>query len=294
MKNEILISENQPSEFENFRISKPTIETLKSNNINSLFPIQSATFDYLYDNQDIIGRDRTGSGKTLAFSLPILERFRAENLFSGKRNTKMLILAPTRELANQIKTAINSFKNSPNEFKVIAVYGGTSISKQIDALQVGVDIIVATPGRLIDLMDRGVTDFHDLKTIVFDETDEMLKFGFQKDIEYILKEIQYKLYSDNLQYLLFSATIPSWVSKIAQEFLNRDYVYINMVQKNLEQTSTTVQHFKVKCKNFADKVSSISDFVSVHVGLTGKTIIFVDKKSNFQIMNEQIFKNNLA
>jgi ATP-dependent RNA helicase DDX21 len=289
MKNEIKISENQPSDFDFFRISDPTIETLKSKNITSLFPIQSATFDYLYDKNDLIGRDRTGSGKTLAFSLPILERFRSEKLFFGHRTPKMLILVPTRELANQIKTTLNDLKNNPKEFNVLAVYGGTSISQQINALENGVDIVVATPGRLIDLSERRAIEFKDLQTIVFDETDEMLKIGFQKDIEFIMKEISYQVDSSKLQYLLFSATVPNWVAQIAREFLNPKYIYINMVQNNLEQTSTTVQHFKFACNNYKDKIKSISDFVSIHVGLNGKAIIFVDKKSNHFIF-QKIYK----
>jgi ATP-dependent RNA helicase DDX21 len=280
MKNEIKITGNLKSDFSDFNIQQSTIETLQSNGISSLFQIQSATYDYLYNGHDLIGRDRTGSGKTLAFCLPILERFRNENLFSNRSvTTKMLILSPTRELANQISTTLNNLKNSQNEYNVLAVYGGTSISNQVSELRKGVDIMVATPGRLIDLMERGVTDFSQLKVIVFDETDEMLKIGFQRDIETILRHINKNLFKAELQYLLFSATVPHWVSNIAREFMDPNYYYINMVTEGLEQTSTTVEHFKVKCLHFNDKIEKISDFISVHIGLKGKVIVFVDKKS---------------
>ena len=280
MKNQILINEDLPNEFENFRISSNTQKTLKSIGINNLFQIQSATYDLLYEKNDLIGRDRTGSGKTLAFSLPILERFREEKKFKSKSFIKMLIMVPTRELATQTFNNMISLKNHTNEFNVLSVYGGTSINYQISNLEKGVDILVATPGRLIDLMDREVVPLENLEVIVFDETDEMLKIGFQKDIEYILEKINNNLEHDKLQYLLFSATIPEWVKRISKMFMDKNYYFVNMVDKELNQTSQTIQHLKIKCKNSNDKIELLNDLISLHVGTTGRGIIFIDSKRN--------------
>ena len=281
MQNEIKIDKNLPSDFTNFRISKSTQETLKSKKINSLFPIQSATFDYLFEGNDLIGRDRTGSGKTLAFSLPILERFRKNNQFKDHSHIKMLIMVPTRELTNQTFNTMNSLKNTNEEFQSLSIYGGTSIEKQINSLKRGVDILIATPGRLIDLMDRNEVDFSNLEVVVFDETDEMLKIGFQKDIEYIIDLIQKDLNEKQLQFLMFSATVPAWVKGIARRYMKKNHYYVNMIQENLNQTSETVEHFKVSAFNFHQKFELISNFVSVHVGKKGRCIIFTNTKSNF-------------
>ena len=277
--NEIQISENLPTEFSNFNICELTQKTLRSQNINNLFQIQSATFDYLYEGHNLIGRDRTGSGKTLAFSLPILERFRNNNSFKTSSGIKMMILVPTRELATQIFNTFNSIMNHKNEFSILPVYGGTSIYPQISKLENGVDVLVATPGRLIDLINRGHMDFSNLEVIVFDETDEMLKIGFQKDIEYILEAINSSHLSSKIQYLLFSATVPPWVKHIAKDFMQSDYYYINMIRNNLNQTSETIEHFKMKIRNNNEKIKIIKDLIQVNIGQTGRAIIFIDSKS---------------
>jgi ATP-dependent RNA helicase DDX21 len=244
----------------------------------------------LFEGEDLIGRDRTGSGKTLAFSLPILERFRQEKSLSGEQDSrkrrgfgpKILILNPTRELANQTTTALEKLKNFPSEFKVISVYGGTSIERQVTELKNGVDIVVATPGRLIDLINRGAMRLRDLEVLVFDETDEMLKIGFQKDIETILEFIKNSRTTDNLQFLLFSATVPHWVSSVAKDFMSKNYYYINMIQNTGNQTSETIQHLRLRCFNFVNKMENMQSLVSKSMMEGGRSIIFTETKCKFE------------
>lgn len=280
MRNEIQVSRDLKSGFDAYRISEQTKSTLGSLGFESLFPIQAATFDPLYDGIDMIGRDYTGSGKTLAFCLPILERLRANGAFQKKSFIKMLIMVPTRELATQTLRFVDSLQNNPNEFSTLAVYGGTSINRQREALEQGVDILVATPGRLMDLMERGATDMRQLQVVVFDETDEMLKIGFQQDIERILEDIYKELETSQLQFLLFSATVPKWVSSISRDFMSPNHQFVNMVQTQSEQTPVTVDHYKMKCSNFSEKISRIGHLVSLHAGLCGKCIVFVQSKGN--------------
>ena len=287
MQNEIKINDVTDTEFSKFRISEKTQETLKKNNINSLFQIQSATFDYLYDKNDLIGRDKTGSGKTLAFSLPILERMRKNKQFQENSSIRILIMNPTRELVTQTKNNFDKLKNNPKEFSTLSVFGGSSIERQITSLEKGVDVLVATPGRLIDLMERGHLDFSNLEVVIFDETDEMLKIGFQRDIEYIMKMIK-KTRTNDIQYLMFSATVPKWVSGIAKDYMKKNHYFVNMVRDDVNQTVDTVEHLKLFTKDFRQKIEMISDFVSVYVGSTGRCIIFTNTKSNYWDLSFQI------
>jgi len=146
------------------------------------------TFGNVYNREDLIVRDLTGSGKTLGFSLPIVEYLRANKLF-GSKATQAIVLAPTRELALQITRVMNSLKHFENEFNVLTVYGGVSISDQTYQLRKGVDIFIGTTGRILDHMNRGNLNFSQLKYVVMDEADEMLKMGFKEDVDQILGSI---------------------------------------------------------------------------------------------------------
>lgn len=133
----------------------------------------------------MIGRDRTGSGKTLAFALPVLERMRQKKMFGGKAGQRPLkiIIVPTRELAIQVSNEYARFRNWDSEYRIVTCYGGTDIYQQINALRQGCEIVIGTPGRLIDLMTRKVLLADQVKVFVLDETDQMLNLGFQEDIE---------------------------------------------------------------------------------------------------------------
>lgn len=166
------------------------IRVLQRKGISYFFPIQYETFDAISYGSDLIGKDRTGSGKTIAYSLPILERLRDQQLLNRPRaKPKFLVVLPTRELAIQVKNEVESLKMNQGEYNVVAVYGGSPMGAQREAINRGADIIAATPGRLIDLLERDAIDLTELQTICLDEADEMLKQGFQEDVERILKII---------------------------------------------------------------------------------------------------------
>jgi ATP-dependent RNA helicase DeaD len=137
----------------------------------------------------LIARDLTGSGKTIAFGLPTVEYLRRAKLL-GCRKVQAIVLAPTRELAIQVTKEIEKLKHYDTEFRVVTVYGGVNIEDQTRQLRHGVDIFVGTTGRVLDHIERGNIDFSDLKTIVLDEADQMLKLGFKEDIDRILNKIK--------------------------------------------------------------------------------------------------------
>src|SRR6267143_47908 len=173
-------------------------------------PIQAEAIPLALAGRDLIGSAQTGTGKTAAFMLPILQR-----LSSGKRGVvRALILVPTRELAEQVATSIKAYGRHTH-LKGAAVYGGVGMEPQTRALKHGVDIVVATPGRLLDHMERGHADFTQLEVLVLDEADRMLDMGFAPDVKRILNTLP-----DERQTMLFSATISPEVDALARRALN--------------------------------------------------------------------------
>lgn len=165
-------------------IHRRTVDVLKKCGYEFLFPIQQECFYPIYQREDIIARDLTGSGKTIAFGLPTVEYLR-RNKFLGTRKVQAIVLAPTRELALQVTKEIEKLKHYDTEFKIVTVYGGVNIEEQVRQLKHGVDIFVGTTGRVLDHIDRGNINFEDLKTLVLDEADQMLKLGFKEDVDKI-------------------------------------------------------------------------------------------------------------
>nr|XP_017218730.1 PREDICTED: DEAD-box ATP-dependent RNA helicase 7-like isoform X1 [Daucus carota subsp. sativus]XP_017218731.1 PREDICTED: DEAD-box ATP-dependent RNA helicase 7-like isoform X1 [Daucus carota subsp. sativus]XP_017218732.1 PREDICTED: DEAD-box ATP-dependent RNA helicase 7-like isoform X1 [Daucus carota subsp. sativus]XP_017218734.1 PREDICTED: DEAD-box ATP-dependent RNA helicase 7-like isoform X1 [Daucus carota subsp. sativus]XP_017218735.1 PREDICTED: DEAD-box ATP-dependent RNA helicase 7-like is len=216
------VKEENPNVAANFKISEPLRNKLRENGIEALFLIQAMTFDTILDGTDLVGRARTGQGKTLAFVLPILESLTNGALKTYRktgygRSLSVLVLLPTKELSTQVAS----------DFKV---YGGS-----LGLIRsVCMDIVVGTPGRIKDHIERGNVDFSSIKFRVLDEADEMLRMGFVEDVEYILGKVED---TKKVQTLLFSATLPIWVKQIATRFLKPDkktadlvgtiYIYYN-------------------------------------------------------------------
>ena len=281
-------TEKEAGDFANFRICKKSQETLRATKINYLFPIQTATFNAIYDKKDLIGKDRTGSGKTLAFCLPVLERLRKKGKYFVTKNGQkpfVLVVVPTRELAIQVRREMERFRNQSREFRIQAMYGGTDIRSQIEALRYGVEVVIGTPGRLMDHIRRGTLSFKNLKTLILDETDQMLNIGFQEDIEFIIRSIEkefeeIKRKRSKLQMILFSATVPRWVDKVARKYMKEDLVYVDLVKDGYNKTSMTVEHFAMQVPSAHHKLKSISDLVMVYGGAHCRTIIFTDTKGN--------------
>lgn len=296
-ENKVLTNADGSENLEDYPLSKETVANLRAKGIQTLFPIQTACFGPIFQGKDVIGRDRTGSGKTLAFALPILEKLRQKNKFVKKQGQKpfKIVIVPTRELAMQVCNEYNRFKNFDSEYRVITVYGSSDIHAQMDALRRGVEIVVGTPGRLIDLLERRVLLLDKLKVFVLDETDQMLNMGFQEDIDRILKFLRddferEKKDPKDVQYLLFSATIPRWIEKVSQAFMSSDVVRIDMIKGRTVKTSTTVEHLALSFKSREDKIKSIGDVVQVYGGQHCRTIIFTDKKEEG---NEVLLHGNL-
>ena len=196
--------------FEDLPLSPEILRGIRELGFDELFPIQAQAIVPLLHGRDVIGQAQTGTGKTAAFGIPMLERLRGDD-----KHIQGLILVPTRELALQVADHINGFgKYTP--LRTIPIYGGESIQKQIFALQRGVQVVVGTPGRVIDHLNRGTLRLNMVKVVVLDEADRMLDMGFRDDIEYILSRVP-----ASHQISLFSATIDSSVMEISQRYMEK-------------------------------------------------------------------------
>src|ERR671939_846561 len=196
--------------FQELGLSVEIIRALKENGFEEPFPIQEAAIPLVLRGVDIIGQAHTGTGKTAAFALPILNKIKI------RRNgpIQALILVPTRELALQVTNEINKFAKYTG-IRTVDIYGGQSIGLQYDQLRKGVQIVVATPGRLIDHIKRGSIQLDTVKFVVLDEADRMLDMGFIEDIKFILFYIR-----EGRQTCLFSATMLPQILKLAQEYMH--------------------------------------------------------------------------
>uniref|UniRef100_K1RHB2 RNA helicase n=1 Tax=Magallana gigas TaxID=29159 RepID=K1RHB2_MAGGI len=238
-------------DFSNFRLSDVTVEKLKKRNVNYLFPIQYKTFDHVYNGEDVIGQARTGTGKTV------------------------IAMVPTRELAKQVS---DEFESISDGLSVACFYGGTPYEKQIRAIRSGIDVLVGTPGRIKDHIEKGNLDFKGVRHVVLDEVDRMLDMGFAEDVETIISSAYNNGSGENPQTLLFSATLPSWVHDTARKYMNKDKLAkVSLVNSQENRTSTTVQHLAIR-SSFWDRPSVIGDVLQVYSGKNGRAIIFNETK----------------
>ena len=199
--------------FEDLKLEDPILKAIEKQGYTNPTPIQEQAIPILLNGHDLLGVAQTGTGKTAAFGIPILNHLLKENNTGGKRKIKALVVTPTRELAIQIAenfTAYSQFTNLRNT----VIFGGVKQSKQVASLQQGVDILVATPGRLLDLMNQGYISFSDLKYVVLDEADQMLDMGFIHDVKKIIAKLPQKRQS-----LFFSATMPKSIVDLSQKML---------------------------------------------------------------------------
>ena len=195
-------------------------------------PIQSAIIPIMLTGADVIGQAQTGTGKTAAFSLPILQNFVTQ------RHVQALVLAPTRELALQVADSMTAY-GKHLEVRVLAVYGGQPYGPQISRLNRGVDVVVGTPGRLLDLIERNALNIKHVRVLVLDEADEMLNMGFMEDVEKILAETPAER-----QTALFSATMPPRIRSLANRFM-RDPQHVNIKRDTLTLASTEQRYYLV-------------------------------------------------
>lgn len=200
--------------FHDLGIIEPLTRALAENNYTTPTPIQLSAIPSLLKNQDLLGIAQTGTGKTAAFSLPILQYLFTTQCTPTPRSTRALVIAPTRELAIQIADSCQIYGKYLS-LRQTTIYGGVNQKSQVKMMSKGVDILVATPGRLLDLMQQGHVDLGSVSHLILDEADRMLDMGFINDIRKIIAKIPRKR-----QTLLFSATMPSSISKLANSLLN--------------------------------------------------------------------------
>ncbi|KAF8732302.1 hypothetical protein HU200_016284 [Digitaria exilis] len=248
-------------------ISGRIVEKLAARGITRLFPIQRAVLEPAMQGKDMIGRARTGTGKTLAFGIPIMDRILTYNEKIGSsRNPLAIVLAPTRELARQVE---KEFRESA-PLDTLCVYGGVPINQQMRVLNYGVDIVVGTPGRVIDLLRRGVLNLSEIQFVVLDEADQMLAVGFDEDVEVIMEQLP-----QNRQSMLFSATMPSWIRKISNKYL-KDPVIIDLVGDSDQKLPEGISLYSIASDSFG-KPSILGPLIKEHAN-GGKCIVFTQTK----------------
>jgi ATP-dependent RNA helicase RhlE len=201
------------SEFKEFSLLESIIDRVTLKGYKQPTPIQKECIPALIDGNDLLGIAQTGTGKTAAFSLPIINNFGRNKIDIQAKSTRSLILTPTRELASQIMQNIDDYSEGLG-LKTKVVYGGVGRQAQVDSISLGLDILVATPGRLLDLIETGDINFKALEIFVLDEADTMLDMGFFKDVQTIISKLPKKR-----QTLLFSATMPAEIEILAEAIL---------------------------------------------------------------------------
>ena len=234
--------------------------------------IQAATIPHLLAGSDVVGLAQTGTGKTAAFALPILCR-----LDRKQKNPQALVLAPTRELALQVCEAFERYAGGNKGIHILPVYGGQGYGVQLSALRRGVHIVVGTPGRIMDHLEKGTLDLSELKYLVLDEADEMLKMGFAEDVETILAQTP-----KEKQVALFSATMPGPIRRLSSKYL-RDPESIEVKQKTTTSTKLTQRYLIV---SYPQKVDALTRILEVE-NFEGM-IVFTRTKNETETLAEKL------
>lgn len=235
--------------FDELGLTPEILATLKAINFTTPTPIQSKTIPVMLENRhDVIGLAQTGTGKTAAYGLPIIQ-------LAGlnEKQVQALILCPTRELCMQITKDMDSYKGENRQFRTVAVYGGANILTQIKALKDGCQVVVGTPGRVLDLMRRKVLKLENLSFLVLDEADEMLNMGFLEDIDAVLAATP-----ESKRTHLFSATMPPEIQKIAEKFM-RDTVEVTVGKRNEGAADVRHLYYLVNNRNRFEALTRIAD-----------------------------------
>ena len=242
--------------FDELELQPQILRGIKAMGFEEATPIQSQAIPVVMSGSDVIGQAQTGTGKTAAFGIPILQTVDPSN-----KKTQVIILSPTRELAIQVADEIRALAKYMHGVKVLPVYGGQEISKQIRSLKGGAQIIIGTPGRVMDHLRRRTIRCDHVNKIVLDEADEMLNMGFREDIETILEYIP-----EPHQTILFSATMPKPILEITKKY-QKDAVTIKVVKKELTVPSIDQFYYDVKRKEKIDVLSRLLDYYDPKLSL---------------------------
>ena len=246
----------------NLGVDEQIVSSLIKRGIKTPFPIQSLTIPDALQGNDVCGKAKTGSGKTLAFGIPMVQNLDQP---SGDNNPRGLIMVPTRELATQVKEELDPLLNGKS-MAAVAIYGGANIEEQIKAIKRGIDIIVATPGRMIDLLEREEISLQSLEMVVLDEADRMADMGFLPQVEWILRRVE-----RNHQTLLFSATLDGVVNTLIQRYQS------NPIMHEVEAKEITVEEMTHRFLHVHER-----DKVKVAAAITrsvSRTLIFSNTKA---------------
>ncbi len=238
--------DEQRTTFADLGLAPEVLEAITAVGYETPSAIQAATIPTLLQGRDVVGLAQTGTGKTAAFALPILSRIEP-----GQGVPQALVLAPTRELALQVCEAFESYASKLPQVHLLPVYGGQAYGQQLSALRRGVDIVVGTPGRIMDHLKRGSLDLSEIKYLVLDEADEMLKMGFAEDVETILADTP-----DEKQVALFSATMPAQIRRISQQYLN-DPEEVKIAGKTQTSANITQRYVVVSYMQKLDALTRI-------------------------------------
>ena len=262
----------EEASFRDLGVDERVLAAIADVGYESPSPIQSATIPPLLAGDDVVGLAQTGTGKTAAFAIPILMR-----LDVGAKKPQALVLAPTRELAIQVAEAFGRYSAHIPGLNVLPIYGGQAYGVQLSGLRRGAHVVVGTPGRVIDHLEKGTLDISELKFLVLDEADEMLKMGFQEDVERILSDTP-----DNKQVALFSATMPPAIRKISKQYL-RDPVEIIVKAKTATASNISQRWVQVAHQRKLDALTRIFEVESFEA-----MIIFVRTKQATEELAEKL------
>ena len=257
--------------FQELGVSAVIIKALQENGYETPFPIQKAAIPLVLKGVDVIGQAHTGTGKTAAFALPILSKIKTNR--NGP--IQALILVPTRELALQVTNEINKFAKYTG-IRTVAIYGGQSIGFQYNQLRRGIQIVVATPGRLIDHVKRDSIRLDDVRFVVLDEADRMLDMGFIDDIKFILFYV-----SEERQTCLFSATMPPEIMRVAQEYMHEP----KEVMLNQELSLDTIEQSYLIIRE-KEKFKHLCNFIKNRD--KKQTIVFAATKKRTQSLANEL------
>ncbi|GAB3918240.1 DEAD/DEAH box helicase [Mucilaginibacter boryungensis] len=262
--------------FSNLGIRHDIVNAISALGFENPTPIQEQSIPVLLTgSNDFVGLAQTGTGKTAAFGLPLLELLDFEENYP-----QALVLCPTRELCLQITNDLKNYAKNMNNVHVVAVYGGASISDQLRTIKRGVQIVVATPGRMLDIINRKAIDFSQVQYVVLDEADEMLNMGFQEDIDSILSTTP-----DEKKTWLFSATMPSEVRRIAKKYMDNPFE-LTMGEKNTGNVNIEHEYYVVRAR---DKYAAFKRIVDFNPEIFG--IVFCRTKIETQEIAEALMKD---
>ena len=234
--------------FDELNLDAKILRAVTDMGLEAASPIQAKAIPLEIEGKDIIGQAQTGTGKTAAFGIPLLQKIDPKN-----KKLQAVVLCPTRELAIQVADEIRSLAKYMHGIKVLPIYGGQEIVKQIRSLKDGVQVIIGTPGRVMDHMRRKTIKFGQVHTVVLDEADEMLNMGFLEDMETILSELP-----EERQTVMFSATMPAAIAEIAKKFQKEPEI-VKVVKKDLTVPKVTQYYYEVKPKNKIEVMCRLLD-----------------------------------